>query len=224
MCGIAGYLRLLKELPRVDAQYLKAMQQAIAHRGPDGYGVWVAENGDTGLAHRRLSIIDTSTAGAQPMFDAENTVAITFNGEIYNHAQLRAELEQLGYVYRSNTDTETILYAYKAWGIACINRFEGMFAFALFDLIKDELYLVRDRIGIKPLYFTLYGNYFSFASEIKALLALPWVQKKINTQALSHYLTVLAAPAPLTMYDQIYKLPASFYAKINTKRELTFCK
>ena len=222
MCGIAGYMRLLPELPAVEHTYLTHMEQALAHRGPDGHGVWIAKNGDYGLAHRRLSIVDVSSAGAQPMLDAEHTVAISFNGEIYNHRALRTELEQLGYRYNSNTDTETIIYAYKAWGIQSINRFEGMFAFALLDLVRDELFVVRDRMGIKPVYFTLQGNYFSCASEIKALLVLPWVQKKINTQALSQYLTILAAAAPLTLYDQIYKLPASFYAKISKNRDLTF--
>lgn len=220
MCGIAGFIRI-SGIQSKREFLLSAMHNRIAHRGPDGYGIWQSADGSVNLTHRRLSIIDTSSAGAQPMFDTNQTVVITFNGEIYNHLALRAELEHRGYLYHSKTDTETILYAYKEWGIACLEKLEGMFAFALYDVQKDELYLVRDRIGIKPLYFSLQNNHYSFASEIKALWPLPWIEKKINYTALYHYLTLLVTPAPLTLYQGIYKLPAGFYIKIAADRSIT---
>lgn len=222
MCGLAGYLRRTHNQEPVQPGHLQALSGALAHRGPNGNKYWIADSGDIGLTHRRLSIVDLSDAGLQPMMDAENTVVLLFNGAIYNHDALRAELEACGYRYRSRCDTETILYAYKQWGIDCIKRFDGMFSLAIFDRVRDELYLVRDRMGIKPLYFSLQGNRVSFASEIKALWCLPWITKTINTTALSHYLTILAAPAPLTLYEGIYKLPAACYAKVDRARDISF--
>lgn len=224
MCGIAGYVHLQNNASTVDPLLLFNMQEAIAHRGPNGYGIWSSDELGIGLVNRRLSIIDLSEAGNQPMMDQDKSVIVVYNGEIYNHKALRKELEALGYVYNSNTDTETILYAYKAWGIDCINRFEGMFAFALVDFISDEIYFVRDRMGVKPLYFSTQSNIFSFASEIKALWGLPWMEKSLNTTALSHYLTLMATPAPLTIYEGVYKLPAGYYAKLDSVRNLTFKK
>lgn len=220
MCGIAGYIS--KNSSKVQPSLLEAMANSMAHRGPDGSGIWLSPCKTVGLAHRRLSIVDTSNAGLQPMIDHEQRVVISFNGEIYNHKTLRTELEALGYHYRSHTDTETILYAYLAWGIACIERFEGMFAFALYDVARDEMYLVRDRIGIKPLYFSLMGSYISFASEIKALWHLPFNIKKSNAQGVYHYLTYLATPVPMTIYEKIYKLPPGYYLKIDTARHVSF--
>lgn len=223
MCGVAGYINLKKKNFSPDHQkLLHAMQETIVHRGPDGHGVWHSADHGLGLAHRRLSIIDLSANGAQPMRDKAGTVVVSFNGEIYNHRELRKELEALGHEYFSDTDTETIIYAYKQWGIDCIKRFEGMFAIALFDLRADELYLIRDRIGIKPLYFSVQGEVLSFASEIKALWPLPWVKRSINTRGLYHYLTFMVTPAPLTLYDGVYKMPSAFYAKVDNKRNLTF--
>jgi len=222
MCGIAGYLKLAQSHGLIDEQLLQNMQKSIVHRGPDGHGVWKSDEHGVGLAHRRLSIIDLSSAGAQPMQDKEETVVVSFNGEIYNHQALRADLEKRGYSYFSSTDTETLIYAYKEWGIGFLDKLEGMFAIALFDKQKDELYLIRDRIGIKPLYFSPTGGMLSFASEIKALWELPWLQKKTNVRAFYHYLTFMATPAPMTLYDGIYKLPAGFYAKVDAQRNLTF--
>lgn len=222
MCGIAGYAQLNLKNEPVSYDHLNAMQKIVAHRGPDGYGIWISKNCTIGLAHRRLSIVDLSAAGAQPMIDQEATVVISFNGEIYNYKALRKELQKLGYRFCSLTDTEVILYAYKAWGIECLHRFEGMFAFALYDILREELFLVRDRIGIKPLYFTIQENYLSFASEIKGLWALPWNEKELNVGAISHYLTLLAIPAPHTIYKNVYKLPASFYAKLDKNKEISF--
>jgi len=222
MCGLAGYLRRAHNQEPVQPDHLHALSGALAHRGPNGNNYWISDSGDIGFTHRRLSIVDLSDAGLQPMMDAEKTVVLLFNGAIYNHEALRVELEACGYKYRSRCDTETIVHAYKAWGIDCIKRFDGMFTLAIFDIVRDELYLVRDRMGIKPLYFSLQGNRVSFASEIKALWCLPWITKTINHTALSHYLTILASPAPLTLYEGIYKLPAACYAKVDRARDITF--
>ena len=164
MCGIAGYLNLSKNNFSIDESVLQSMQQAMVHRGPDGYGIWKSDEHGVGFAHRRLSIIDLSNNGAQPMLDREKSVSVCFNGEIYNHQKLRRELESCGYRYFSNSDTETLIYAYKEWGIEFICKLEGMFAIAIFDLTKNELFLVRDRIGIKPLYFSIQDGMLGFAS------------------------------------------------------------
>lgn len=222
MCGIAGYLNISSSQFSLDDSLLHRFQESLIHRGPDGFGVWKSISHEMALVHRRLSIIDLSAAAAQPMLDREQSVVISYNGEIYNHAALRKELEECGYRYSSNSDTETLLYAYKQWGINFIDRLEGMFAIALFDIQKNELYLIRDRIGIKPLYFSLQGGILSFASEIKALWQLPWNEKKIQQSAVSHYLTYLATPAPSTLYQGIYKLPPAFYLKVDSRKNITF--
>ena len=203
---------------------LEQMQQTLLHRGPDDSGIWKSDKHHIGFAHRRLSIIDISSAGHQPMMNKEKTVIIVFNGEIYNHQELRKELENLGHRYISNTDSETLIHAYEQWGINFIHKLEGMFAFALFDTKTNELFLVRDRLGIKPLYFSTQGNHISFASEIKALWTLPWIKKETNDIASRHYLTFMITPAPYTIYKNIYKLPAGFYSKINANNELSFCE
>lgn len=222
MCGIAGFLNLSQNGFQVDERLLDRMQQSMVHRGPDGYRHWVSSNKQLGLTHRRLSIVDLTNNGTQPMTSRDGRWVISYNGEIYNASELRRELEQLGYTYFSSTDTETILYAFDAWGVEALNRFEGMFAFALYDTVNDELYLVRDRIGIKPLYFCMQGGMVSFASEIKALWTLPWVEKKLNPQGLYHYLTYMITPAPMTLYEGVYKLPAGFYMKIDRGRTISF--
>ncbi len=221
MCGFAGYVSCTGHFS-VDQRVLEAMHTTLVHRGPDGHGIWISEKHKTALVYRRLSIIDLSDAGSQPMLDAQKTVIISFNGEIYNYKVLRAELEGCGHTFVSQSDTEVFLYAFKQWGIGCLDRLEGMFAALLGDLVNDEWYLVRDRIGIKPLYFSNDGGYLSFASEIKALWHLPWMKKNLNEQALYHYLTFLVTPAPYTLYKGVYKLPAGMYAKLDVARNLTF--
>ena len=222
MCGLAGYINLSNKQKPINEKYLHAMQQSLTHRGPNDYGIWKSDKHQIGLAHRRLSIIDLSNAGQQPMLNKSKTIAICFNGEIYNHKQIRKELESAGHTYKSQTDTETLIHAYQKWGIRFLHKLEGMFAIAIFDLEKNELFLIRDRIGIKPLYFSTKNNYLSFASEIKALWDLPWMKKNISDQAFYHYLTFMVTPAPYTIFDQIYKLPAGFYAKIDTNKNLSF--
>ncbi len=222
MCGIAGYRSLDDRDLLINQSALDQVQQSLAHRGPDGFRIWNAPDRKTTLIHRRLSIVDLSCAGFQPLFDNDNSIAVICNGEIYNHPQLRAQLEHEGYRFSSNSDTETIVYAYKKWGIDCLRYLEGDFAIAIVDLKKDEFFLARDRIGVKPLYFSLQGNVVSFASEIKALWPLPWVHKKINSRGLYHYLTYMVTPAPLTLYEGIYKLPAGFYLKVSAHNQVTF--
>ncbi len=173
MCGIVGVINRESQNKEEFEKILSSMRDTMIHRGPDGYGNWISENGKIGLGHRRLSIIDLSNAGKQPMSNPEKTIWITYNGEIYNHMEVRAELEKLGYKYHSGTDTETIIYAYQEWGIECLNKFNGMFAFGLWDTKINTLFLVRDRIGIKPLYYTDTGKNFLFASEIKAFFKHP---------------------------------------------------
>jgi len=222
MCGLSGYLNLSRSSFNPQQEQLEAMQRVLAHRGPNGSSLTMHNDHGLGLAFCRLSIVDLSDAGMQPMFDAQRSVVICFNGEIYNHAILRKELESLGHRYVTNTDTETLIYAYKQWGIAFLDRLEGMFAIVLYDFTKRELYLVRDRMGVKPLYFSVADGVLSFASEIKALWQLPWMQKNINSTALHHYLTFMVSPAPMTMFAGVYKLPASFYAKVDAQKKLTF--
>ena len=222
MCGLAGYRTLSRADIPFDDALLNRLHTSIAHRGPDGHGIWTSDNRQLALVHRRLKIIDVSQAGAQPMMDAQKSVVIVFNGEIYNYLELRTLLQQDGYTFSSQTDTEVIIYAYKKWGIACLDYLDGMFAFSLFDIDTNELYLVRDRMGIKPLYFSLQSHVLSFASEIKALWQLPWIEKQIKHEALSYYLSYLATPAPMTLYEGIYKLPAGFYLKCDAQRTITF--
>ncbi len=222
MCGLAGFYNLTRPAFIVDRQLLDRMQQTIAHRGPDAAGIWVNDECQLGLASRRLSIIDLSDAGNQPMYDEQKQIVVCFNGEIYNHAAVRRDLEQCGYVYRSMSDTETIINVYHAWGIEGIARLEGMFAIVLFDVRHHRLYLIRDRIGVKPLYFSLQGGVLSFASEIKALWPLPWMQKRPSPLAAYHYMTFMVAPAPWTAFDGVYKLPAGFYAAVDNHKRLSF--
>lgn len=224
MCGFAGFYNLTRRHDALDSQLLNRMQERIAHRGPDAMGVWKSDKHQLGLAARRLKIIDLSDAGNQPMYSEQSNVVVVFNGEIYNHQQLAQELEALGYKYHSKSDTETIIYAYKAWGIKFLDRLEGMFAIALFDFEKETFYLVRDRIGVKPLYFSVQGGVLSFASEIKALWELPWIKKKLSDRAWYHYLTFMVAPAPLTIFDGVYKLPAGFYAEVDQSKSVRFCE
>src|SRR5262249_24726707 len=171
MCGISGALAFTTTTDRVDRDLVTRMRDTMAHRGPDGAGAWVAADGRVGFGHRRLSIIDLSDAAAQPMSNEDGALWVTYNGEIYNHADLRRELSQAGR-HRWKTDhcdTEVILHAFEEWGIECVHRFRGMFAFALWDGRARELWLVRDRIGIKPLYYSVHHGRLTFASEIKAL-------------------------------------------------------
>ncbi|HET7233532.1 MAG TPA: asparagine synthase (glutamine-hydrolyzing) [Longimicrobium sp.] len=216
MCGIAGSLALGEAGRRVDAGLLGRMRDRMAHRGPDGAGMWVSEDGGVGLAHRRLSIIDLSHAADQPMENEDGSLRIVFNGEIYNHAEIRAELEKIGgHRWRTDhSDTEVILHAFEEWGISCLHRFRGMFAFALWDGRERALWLVRDRVGVKPLYYSALPGRLNFASEIKALLADPAQPREVDPESLFHYLSFLTVPAPHTMFAGIRKLPPGTWLRI----------
>ncbi|HEU4387286.1 MAG TPA: asparagine synthase (glutamine-hydrolyzing) [Blastocatellia bacterium] len=216
MCGICGLAGQANE------QLIQAMLGRIAHRGPDDHGVYLTEMADGGrvaLGHRRLSIIDLSAAGHEPMSDREGRVWLTYNGEIYNFREIRRELEQLGHRFRSETDAEVVIYAYIEWGAACLLRFNGMFAFAIWDTRDDSLFLARDHVGIKPLYYTTTPEGFAFSSEIKAFLELPGFDPELDLEALDQFLTFLWVPDPKTAFKGVMKLPPGHYL-IFKNREL----
>lgn len=217
MCGINGALAFKNSSFTVTEPYLRKMRDTMIHRGPDGAGTWVSPDGRVGFGHRRLSIIDLSEKAAQPMGNPEKTVWITFNGEIYNHQELRKEMESLSPKpwITDHSDTEVILRAFELWGIDCIHRFRGMFAIAIWDAKKRELYLVRDRIGVKPLYYSIHNGRLTFASEIKALLQDPEQTRAVNEESLYHYLSFLTTPAPNTLFEGIKKLPGGTFLRIN---------
>ncbi len=207
MCGIAGTINLDGE--PVSPVVLKRMTDAIAHRGPDGDGQWVEAN--VGVGHRRLAIIDTSPAGRQPMISADHRYVLSYNGEIYNYRELRTELEAEGYWFRSETDSEVVLYALAHWGADALSRFNGMFALAFWDRKERQLLIARDRYGIKPLYYARQGNRFSFASEQKAILAQPDFRHEINLPAVLEYFTFQNIFTDQTFLKDIRMLPAGHY-------------
>jgi asparagine synthase (glutamine-hydrolysing) len=206
MCGLVGCLSYSDRF-RVTAPYIDRMRDTMVHRGPDGEGTWISDDGAVGLGHRRLSIIDLSNAASQPMASDDGAVQLIFNGEIYNHAEIRRELEALGHRFRTDhSDTEALLRAYLQWGRDCVHRFRGMFAFALWDGRSREMWLVRDRIGIKPMYYSRHHGRITFASEIKALLADPEQARAVDETSMYHYFSFLVPPAPRTMFEGIGKL------------------
>ncbi len=200
MCGIAGFQG------NFDIGLLARMSEAIAHRGPDGCGTFHRPEHGIGLAHRRLAIIDLSRAADQPMCDEAAGLAIVFNGEIYNYRELRAELVHDGYAFRTQSDTEVLLRLYARDGEAMLTRLNGIFAFAIWDAGKRELFLARDGLGVKPLYYALTPQGFLFASEIKALLQEPIVSREIDPIAMAYHLTYLWCPAPRTILAGVKKL------------------
>lgn len=197
------------------------MRDTMPHRGPDDTGSDIFDNGRGAFGFRRLSIIDLSQAGHQPMRGCESrNIWLVFNGEIYNHADLRPDLEKRGHVYKSKTDSETIIHLYEEKGIDFVNEIDGDFGIALWDEQKEELSLYRDRMGVKPLYFYIKDGRIIFASEIKAILQHPQVERDIDETALSDYLTFLTTPAPQTLFKDIQKLPAGHRLVINSKGEV----
>ena len=199
MCGIVGVCNLRGE--PVTPGLVDSLASLIAHRGPDGDGVYT--DGAVGLGHRRLAIIDLSTAGNQPMVNEDGQVVLDYNGEIYNFHQLRVELESLGHVFRSHTDSEVVVHAYEEWGNGCVERFDGMFAFAIWDRPRRRLFLARDRYGVKPLYWYLRNGVFVFASEIKAILAHPRVSRDVCYPALNEYFTFQNVLTDATLFDGV---------------------
>lgn len=202
MCGICGKVNFEPE-NMVDKRLIQGMCDLIRHRGPDDEGYYV--KGKVGLGVKRLSIIDIA-GGRQPISNESKDIWIVFNGEIYNYLELRRELESKGHLFATNSDTETILHAYEEYGEECVQKLRGMFAFAIWDEKRQMLFLARDRIGIKPLYYALTGESFLFGSEIKALLLEPTLRPELDPVALQQFLTITFVPAPRTMFRGIYKL------------------
>lgn len=206
MCGIVGCITA----KTIEKKMLISMRDAMYHRGPDAGGVYVdtVKGTNIGLAHRRLAIVDISERGEQPMISPDGTCVITYNGEIYNHAEIRQELQKLGHVFTSTCDTEVVLHAYMQWGIDAVKKFNGMFAYAIFDKRCEKLYLVRDRLGKKPLYYYRSNHGFLFASELAALVQCPWFERKINEDVLRAYLWRMSVQAPYSIFENTYKLRA----------------
>jgi asparagine synthase (glutamine-hydrolysing) len=206
MCGIVGLLQ--QNQAPVDRGLLQRMTDVLAHRGPDGDGFHVA--GPVGLGHRRLAIIDLS-GGSQPLRSADGSLWITYNGEVYNYRELRQELQALGFEFRTTSDTEVVLTAYQAWGVDCLRRLRGMFAFGIWDVRCRRLFLARDRVGIKPLVYAWDARGLRFASEVKAILQDPAVPRELDWEAFRDYLTYLYIPGPRTIFRGIRKLQPGSY-------------
>jgi asparagine synthase (glutamine-hydrolysing) len=211
MCGISGLANW------GDSEALARMTHVQSHRGPDDSGLWerrFPDGGYMGLGSRRLAILDLSSDGHMPLSNEDGSVWITYNGEIYNFADLRCELEGKGHHFRSHTDTEAIVHLYEEYGVECLNRLEGMFAFVICDLRgrSPKLFLARDHFGVKPFYYCERDGRLAFASEVKALLEVPGIEAQLSREALDQYLTFLWVPDPMTMFEGIRKLPAGHYA------------
>lgn len=214
MCGICGIVSI-GDGPRVDPGLLDKMRDTIAYRGPDDAGSWVSPTQQVGLANRRLAIIDLSPAGHQPMSNEDGSVWIAYNGETYTYAEHFAPLQAKGHVFRSQSDTEVIVHLYEEEGADCLHKLRGMFGVAIWDETKRQLLIARDRLGVKPVYYTIAGGQFIFGSEIKALLRHPAVKREVDLNAFYHFLTFLTPPAPQTLFKGIYKLPAGHRAILN---------
>ena len=213
MCGIAGFLGFPVPAPDVPAQ-LTRMAGALAHRGPDDQGVWVTEQSQVGLAHRRLSIQDLSPLGAQPMRSASSRYVMVYNGEVYNFPALRAELTARGHSFRGGSDTEVMLAAFEEWGLeGAVPRFIGMFAFAVWDQQARCLWLCRDRLGVKPLYVGHVGHHLVFGSELKAIRAIPGFDRTVDRDALALFMRHDYVPGPYSIYSSVKKLPPGVLAR-----------
>ncbi len=220
MCGIVAVLVSSKHRKVNDIETVKLMTDAIVHRGPDDEGQWISTNGRCGLGFRRLSIIDLSTAGHQPMLSESGSHAIVFNGEIYNHAKLRSVLQSEGFRYRSKTDTESILYGLMSKGTPFLHEMVGMWAIACWDEGKQELFVSRDRIGIKPLYYYCQDGLFICASEIKSILAHPDVRPELNIDELPNYLSFSMSGSDASLFKGIKKVPAGHYLTVSKDAEV----
>ncbi len=214
MCGIAGCIDPTHELSR---EALNRMADSIVHRGPDDSGLYVSEDGRAGLAFRRLSIIDLSEAGHQPMASVDGKVHVVFNGEIYNFLRLKDELIRLGHRFRSKSDSEVLLHSYLEWGENCVNRLSGMFAFAILDERNNSIFLARDRTGIKPLFYYYDGKRFLFGSEIKAIRSHGGLNLEYDESAMIDFLAYLYIPAPKTIFKNLFKLPAGHTMSVTSR-------
>lgn len=211
MCGILGYIDIQNEINKA---VFEAQLKTLEHRGPDDYGLYYGNNNHVALGHRRLSFLDLTPAGKQPFSDVNQNTWVTFNGEIYNYLELKEELKD-AYPFTTNTDTEVIIAAYKNWGIGFIQKLKGMFAIALYDSTSNQLFLIRDRFGIKPLYYCKQDEKFLFASELKAIIKSGVIKKQINFSSFADYFVYRYIPSPKTIWENVYKLPAAHYLQLN---------
>ena len=215
MCGISGFVDFSKN---TDKSVLEKMTRIMAHRGPDGegYGMYNATNATVGLGHRRLSIIDLTTGGAQPK--TYNNLHITYNGEIYNHHEIKIELEAKGHLFETHSDTEVILHAYKEWGSSALQKFIGMFAFVIYDKENEKIFACRDRAGVKPFYYYYKEGLFLFGSELKAIVQHPQFVKEINLDAAAAYMQFGYVPTPHCIFQNAYKLKPGHFLELDTKQ------
>ena len=207
MCGIIGEISTKK----IGIEKFIQMRDELKHRGPDDAGLYINKKGNVALGHRRLSIIDLTSSGKQPMSNENNELWLTFNGEIYNYIELREELIKKGHEFKSKTDSEVVIHAYEQWGVDCLKKFCGMFAFGIWDEKTSNLFVARDRIGIKPLYYYSDDNEFIFSSEIKGIIKNNKIERRINPTALKYYFIYRYIPAPYSIWQGIYKLPPAHY-------------
>ncbi|MFT7625396.1 MAG: asparagine synthase (glutamine-hydrolyzing) [Myxococcota bacterium] len=204
MCGIIGEISTAAP---VDRARFDQRRDALAHRGPDGWGTRVVDSGRVAIGHRRLAVLDLSDAAAQPMSNLDDSVVLTFGGEIYNYRELRAELRAAGHRFASQCDAEVVLHGYEQWGPGVVSRLNGMFAFGVYDATRRTLMLARDRLGIKPLYYAQTPTSFVFGSELKAIISAPSVQRTLNVDAVADFLVHRFIPAPDTIWSGVHKLP-----------------
>ncbi len=216
MCGINGTISFQQD---IDEVAFNRLRDSLVHRGPDGAGTWISTDHKVALGHRRLSFLDLSESGQQPMCNETGSIWISLNGEIYNYLEIRETLLGLGHQFKSNTDTEVIIHGYEQWGHAVLQRIKGMFALAIWDEPKQQLFLARDRFGIKPLYYSLQPEQFIFGSELKAIVLDPSVPRQVNKQAISDYLCYRYIPSPSTIWQGIYKLEAAHYLVFDRARQ-----
>ncbi len=219
MCGICGIINFDKR--PIDPAILSSMTKSLSHRGPNEEGIKIFEN--IGIGHRRLSIIDISSGG-QPLSNETGEIWITFNGEIYNYKELKSELLKKGHAFKTDSDTEVIVHLYEEYENGCVNKLEGMFAFAVYDRRKNVIFIARDRMGEKPLFYCKNSNLFTFASELQSLIKHPEIKKEINNQSIHNYLSLNYIPAPSTIYKNIYKLEPASYLELKIDNGDIFIK
>lgn len=222
MCGIVGVLSFNNTNFRITGEYLSCLRDTMIHRGPDSKGNWISSDGKVGLGHRRLSILDLTYLADQPMSNEDETIWVVFNGEIYNFLEIRKELEKTrNHRFKTDhSDTEVIIHAFEEWGIEFVHKLRGMFAIALYDSRKQALWLIRDRIGKKPLYYSITAQKIIFASEIKAILKSPQQKKEVDLEAFYHFLSFLTTPSPMTLFKDIKKLPPATWMRIDSSGQV----
>ena len=213
MCGITGIYD--PNTTNIDKKLIRSMADSLRHRGPDDHGYFFDKN--IALAQRRLSIIDLKT-GKQPIYNEDKSKVIIYNGELYNFQEIKKDLEKKSHKFSTNTDTEVILHAYEEYGDSCLKLFNGMFAFAIYDSKNKSLFIARDRLGIKPLYYYFNDSKFSFASELKSILQDKSIEKQINPQALHNFFAYEYVPSPLTILKKIKKLPPAHYLLLKNNK------